>query len=807
MIIIYLKSAWRNLQKHTYGSVLNILGLSIGMAAAFLIFLWVGNEMNFDNYNPDKNFIYHLGVKTAKGTTSFLGTPLALADEIKKQVPEVDRVSRIVIPDNTQAPDLKILNNVFKGKNIAYVDKEWFEIFHYDFIAGNKTGFGTDPNSIILTKTTAQKYYGKNDPVGQIIQIDSVAFKVDAVIEDNPSNSSFRFDIYLPITCYFKKNPNEARAWLSFKDQTFIKLSKHADEKIVENKINSVLLHEEQLKMVFLEGVKKDTVVSQVTPLSSFHFSYKGYNDEQFVHGDKKAVFNFALLGFLILAIACINYVNLTTARAGKRSREVSIRKITGAGKKNLFLQFIVESVLVGSIALLITLVVVKSAMPLFSAFTEKNFSVTLFSPQLWIIAGSVLLLSTVLGGIYPAFVLSSFKPLDMLRGKYILNVKRVLFRRALIVAQFVIAIILIVSTIVITTQLNYMYDNKEGYNRSQIFALRLPEEQHKKDDKTSRETLVATIRNELRKVNTIEHVTMASDIIQNIPLARGGGINWVGRKEGEEHPFTPLSVDPDFNSIFKLELKEGRWFRENDIADKRNYILNETTVAQLHLKRPYIGQFFSVSGDTGQIIGIVKDFHFRNYRYNIDAVVIYNDASSKNNLLLEANAANMKRALAATDSVWKAFFPDKPFEYTFLDDDFAKMYKADIKASRLMGFFSGIAIFLCCMGLLGMIAFLAEQKTKEIGIRKVLGAGTIGIATLLSGDFIWMILTALLIASPIAWWAMSNWLQEFVYRIHIKWWMFAGAGALAVLIALLTVSFQAIKAAMANPVKALRSE
>jgi ABC-type antimicrobial peptide transport system permease subunit len=297
------------------------------------------------------------------------------------------------------------------------------------------------------------------------------------------------------------------------------------------------------------------------------------------------------------------------------------------------------------------------------------------------------------------------------------------------------------------------------------------------------------------------------SDIIQNIPLARGGGINWVGRKEGEEHPFTPLSVDPDFNSIFKLELKEGRWFRENDIADKRNYILNETTVAQLHLKRPYIGQFFSVSGDTGQIIGIVKDFHFRNYRYNIDAVVIYNDASSKNNLLLEANAANMKRALAATESVWKAFFPDKPFEYTFLDDDFAKMYKADIKTSRLMGFFSGVAIFLCCMGLLGMIAFLAEQKTKEIGIRKVLGAGTIGIAMLLSGDFVWMILVALLVASPIAWWTMSNWLREFVYRIHIEWWMFAAAGALALLIALLTVSFQAIKAALANPVKALRSE
>jgi ABC-type antimicrobial peptide transport system permease subunit len=777
------------------------------MAAAFLIFLWVENEMSFDNYHPDKNLIYHLGVKTVKEATSFLGTPLALADEIKKQVPEVDKVSRIVIPDNTQSPDLKILNNVFKGKNIAYVDKEWFELFHYDFIAGNKVGFGTDANSIILTKTTAQKYYGRNDPVGQIIRIDSVVFKVDAVIEDNPSNSSFQFDIYLPITCYFKANPNEARAWLSFKDQTFIKISKHADEKIVENKINSVLLHEEQIRMMFLEGPKKDTMVSQVTPLSAFHFFYKGYNDEQFVHGDKKAVFNFFLLGFLILAIACINYINLTTARAGKRSKEVSVRKIVGAGRKNLFLQFIVEAVLVGSFALLITLVVVKSAMPLFSAFTEKNFSVTFFSPQLWMITAIVLMLSTILGGIYPAFILSSFKALDMLRGKYVLHVKRVSFRRVLIIAQFVIAIILIVSTIVITTQLNYIYDNKEGYNRSQIFSLRLPEGDNKRNDKISREILTETIKNELRKVNTIEHVTMASDIIQNIPMARGGGINWVGRKEGEDHPFTPLSVEPEFNSIFKLELKEGRWFRENDIADRKNYILNETAVVQLHLKQPYIGQFFSLSGDTGQIIGIVKDFHFRNYRYNIDAVVIYNNASFRNNLLLEANAANMKRALAATESVWKEFFPDKSFAYTFLDDDFAKMYKADIKASRLMGFFSGVAIFLCCMGLLGMIAFLAEQKTKEIGIRKVLGASTIGIATLLSGDFIWMILTALLIASPIAWWAMSNWLQEFVYRIHIEWWMFAGAGALALLIALLTVSFQAIKAAMANPVKALRSE
>jgi putative ABC transport system permease protein len=806
MITILLKSTIRNLLKHKSGGIINILGLSIGMAAAVLIFMWVQNEMNFDNYHPAKNNIYHLAVKKESSNDKFAGTPLVLADEIKKQVPDIDKACRLIVEYDAYAPKLGINNNFFKEKNVAYIDKEWFDVFHYDFVAGNNYGFGNNRNSIILTESVAKKYYGNSNPVGQVIHIDSTGFQVTAVIKDNPPNSSFQFNVLLPIESYFKNNPGEQTAWLRFRDQTFVKLRNGMTAKTAGQKINSIFLKEEQLKMILEQGDKKDTLVSVFTPIRDFHFMDNA-SFSKFSQNDKKTVYIFSILGFLLLTIACINYVNLTTARASKRSKEVSIKKIIGADRKSLFTQFLFESIFTGIIALLITLLLVKLSLPAFNRFTEKNFSFSLFSGELWKVAGSTLLVAILLTGIYPAILLSSFKPLNMLRGLNILTVKNTSLRKILVTSQFTIAIVLMICTVVILKQLNYMHNNNEGYNRSQIFSFSIPSSWYKSHPDADKNSFKNTLKNELKSYASIKNITAANDAIQNLQMGLGGSINWVGKQKDNDPVAYPLSVDPDFNKIFNLELKEGRWFREDEATGKKSYILNETTVNELGLQKPYIGQFFSFSGDTGQIIGIVKDFHFHDYRQKIGITVLYSDPDFKGTLFIQANTSNIKQAIASAESTWKKFFPQELFEYTFMDEGFAQMYKADIKTSRLVGTFSGIAIFLCCLGLLGLVSFIAEQKTKEIGIRKILGASVANITTLLSKDFIIMVLIAVAIASPIAWWAMNKWLEEFVYRIHIAWWMFAGAGLLALLIAVSTISFQAIKAAIANPAKALRTE
>ena len=802
MITIHFKSALRNLYKHKSGSVINILGLSIGMAAAVLIFMWVQNEMNFDNYHPDKERVFIATTKQKESKRSFSYTPLAMGELAMSEVPEIEKTARLLISNNATSPSLGVDNNFYKEKKLVFVDKDWFNIFKYEFTEGSSDAFSNNPNSIILTQSLAKKYFSKKNAIGQIIHIDSNIYQVQAIVKDNPANSSFQFDIFLPIETYLKDNPTSSPAGFSFVGQTFIKIKGNVNKKIVEQKITDLLMKQEMMRQMY-----KDTLQVGLTTLSSMHFDEGLKGNIQLQAGDKNTVYIFSILGFLLLVIACINYVNLTTARAGKRSKEVSIKKIIGADRKSLFLQFLLESAVTGIIALLITLLLVKLALPAFNQFTEKNFSFSPFSTELWKVAGSTLLVAVLLTGIYPAVLLSSFKPLNMLRGVNILKVKNTSLRKVLVTSQFTIAIVLIISTIAILRQLSYMHNNNEGYNRSQIFSVSIPSSWSRTHPDADKNSFLNTLKNELKNQSTIEKVTVANDAIQNLKMTMGGGIDWTGRQPNDNRLFTPMSVDNDFNKLFKLELKEGSWFQDGNIPDKKSYILNETAVAELGLKKPYVGQFFCVFGDTGRIIGVVKDFHFRDYRQKIGISVIYNNPEHKGTFFVQANSSKIKQALSGAEATWKKFFPQEPFEYNFMDEEFAQMYKSDIKTSRLVGIFSGIAIFLCCLGLLGLVSFMAEQKTKEIGIRKVLGASVAGITTLLSKDFIKMVLIAIVIASPIAWWAMNKWLEEFVYRIHITWWMFAAAGVLALLIALFTISFQAIKAALVNPAQSLRTE
>jgi len=604
----------------------------------------------------------------------------------------------------------------------------------------------------------------------------------------------------LPEELYLK-NRKEVGNWRNFPCETFARTKQNASIQEVQRGISSIIMREVQVNMNNVG--RKDTLAGFVTPLKKMHFDGNKFG----TGGDKKIVTIFSVLGFLLLVIASINYVNLSTAKASLRSKEVSIKKIVGAGTKNLFGQFIVESMVTSFIAQLVTLVIVKLALPWFNGLTEKTFNLSLSSFAMWQVLVVTLIITVLLTGIYPALLLSSFKPLNVLRGNNILKIKDSTLRKTLVTAQFTIAIALSICTIVILQQLHFIQSSNEGYNRSQIFSFSIPNSWASSGYAVNKTDIIKTLKNELSKETAIENITVSNETIQNIGMSMGGIADWAEKKTGEEPVITLLSVDADFRKVFKLQLKEGRWYDPDNATDRHNYILTETTVAKLGLKKPYIGQYFSVMNDTGIIIGVVKDFHFRNYHQKIDAAVLLNRADLKGNLFIQSAAAKMKQALAKAEATWKKFFPRIPFEYKFMDAEFEKMYRTDTKTAELISIFAGIAIFISCLGLFGLISFVAEQRTKEIGIRKILGATITNITTLLSKDFVKLVIIAIIIASPIAWWAANKWLQTFAYRINISWWMFIEAGAAAIFIALITVSFQAIKAALANPVNSLRTE
>jgi putative ABC transport system permease protein len=796
MIKNYFKIAWRSLGKSRMISFINITGLSIGMAAAILILLWVQNEFNYDNYHPDANRIYRITFSNKDKIQKWNGSPFLLAKAAKDEIPEIENATKFLLA-TWNNPVLNINNEFYKEKNAVFVDDAWFKLFHYDYAEGNASAFYQNLNNIILTESLAKKYYGNSSAVGQMIRIDTTLYQVQAVVNDNPSNSSFQFNIFFPLEKHlsdFEAAQNE-NSWHQFGWETFVVLNQTASAEKVTKKLNEL----------FKEKSGDAAINAFLTSLKDIHFE-TGIGNGAIAHGDKKVALIFALLGILLLLIACINYVNLSTARASLRLKEISIKKIIGADRKALFQQFMVESFLTSTIAILFALLIIRLSLPFFNSFTEKHFTFSLTSMQLWEVLGGTLLFTILLNGIYPALLLSSLKPFAILRGMNVLKIKNTFLRKVFVVSQFTMAVALIIGTIVIFKQLNFIQQQSEGYNRSQIFSVSIPSAWFNNHKEINKEQHIKTFKQELLNTTGIENATITSGSVINIQMSMSGIVSWDGKDPDFNPSVSVISVDPDFREIFPLQIKEGRWFEPGNISDKHSYILNETALETFGIREPYIGQRFIFTGDTGQITGIVKDFHYQSYHEKIGPMVMVN-AGWANSLFLKASVFQIPQSLKATEKIWKQFFPQQPFEYSFLDEAFDQLYRSDIKTSTLIGFFACITIIISCLGLFGLAAFIAEQRIKEIGIRKIMGASVQNIVTLLSTDFLKLIFIAAIIAFPVAWWAMNKWLQDFAYRIEISWWMFLAAGLLAIVIALITVSFQAIKAAIANPVKALRTE
>lgn len=797
MLRNHILIALRNLARGRFSTFINIFGLALGMATTLFILMWVQNEWNYDTYHKESARIYrmHSHIKISDDETWNWGTtPLLMGDLASTELPEVTSFTKLKTAWGGKI--FRLNGRIFKEENIAYVHENWFELFDYQFIEGNGKDFFQHPQSLILTRSKAEKLFGNTNVTGEVIQIDTSDFVIRGVVTDNPTNSTFQFDYLIPVTAHLAdpETYNHEVNWGNFNYVTFLKLNENTNPRRVSEKLTTTLR---------ANKTGDSTTYVSLLPLAEMHFDNSLMSDS-FEHGNSRTPQIFSIIGLLILLIACINYVSLTTAKASVRAKEISVKKIIGAGKASLFGQFMTESVITSLIALVVAIGFVHLSLPFFNQIVKQQFVFDYQAPTIWMVLLGTTLLAIILTGIYPAFLLSSFKPVKMLRGANWLGGNNAQFRKSLVVVQFVISTVLIISVIVISQQNRFIKTKNLGYDRENVFSVTIP---YNAVSPEQRNGLSSIFTNQLLAQSSIDQVTTANGSIVDSRSTHSGSLDWEGRDPNFQPSVAQLSADAAFQRVFGLELLEGRWFEEGNVADASNVVLNETAVKTFNLRPPYVGQRFAFQGAEGQVIGVVKDFHFRSLREKIMPMVLSNRGSWHSQIFVKTTGERTAEALAATRKIWQDALPGQPFEYEFLDESFEQLYLVEQRTALLFNIFATIAFVISCLGLFGLATFATERRTKEIGIRKVLGASMSHLVTLLSREFLGLVAFAFLIAAPIGWWAMNRWLQDFAYRIDIQWWMFVSAGLAAVVITLVTVSFQAIRAALANPVESLRSE
>ena len=787
----YFKIAWRSLRNNKFYSVINISGLAVGLATSLMLLLWIQNELSYDKFHKDYENIYQLSshFKSNGEDQTWNGVPGPLA-VFAKSIPEVQFIVRINAQYDQILSD-KNKKKIFDRNTVAFADSSFFTMFSFPLLKGNKATVFSNNNSVVLTQSTAQKLFGNEEAMGKTVGFFKNYFIVTGVLQDFPENSSIRYDAIFPMGFYAKqftanggngdwKTIDEDHGNYSF--TTFVKLLPHSDAA--------------KTGEVFTAAYKKAR-----NGESASSFKLQNLADIHLITADGniaalRMVQIFMLVVVLLLAIASINYVNLSTARSLIRAKEVSIRKIIGAKKQQLFFQFVVETILLFCFATALAVVLIYLLMPLYNSISGKTLVFSLSDINVWKAAGLAILGTLIASGVYPAILLSSFKPIESLKGKISSGIGIATFRKALVVFQFTISVILLVCTIIMSNQMDFIKSKDLGYNKSYVFSVPLTQEVVDHID---------AVKTELKNQRSILNVS-ASDAydISNISSSTGD-IDWAAKPAKSNLMITQVAIDKDFIPTMKMQLIEGKNFSGMP-SDSAHYILNETAVKEMGLKPPYAGQEISFHNWKGTIIGVVKDFNFKSLKEKISPLLFF--SRWKGNILhVRTTASNAQQAIAAVEQQYKKYAGNSPFSYNFLDKNFEAQYEADQRAGTLFNVFAGIAIFISCLGLFGLATYTAQVKTKEIGIRKVLGASVGGIVQLISKDFLKLVIIAIIIAIPIAWWAINIWLQGFEYRVNISWWVFALAGILASFIALVTISFQAIKAAIANPVKSLRTE
>jgi len=788
MIRNYFKTAWRSLVKNRFYSLVNMTGLTAGLAVGILILLWVQDELSFDRFHHQASNIYRLENWAGTGSSRQIWTRTVapIAEIGKRELPEINDAVRISY--NGMFTLFNYQDKTINEQRTQFADPTLFSLFDFPLVKGNPANPFPDNHSIILTESTARRYFGDENPIGKILAgNDNNAFKVSGIIRDIAKNSSIQGDMFLPISLRFEKmyqDRTDGRTkdndFSEFNYETYFLLQPTA------NIANLTI----KLRNIHLRNKPNDTDLTYLLqPLADMHlYQADGSN------GGIETVRMFSIIALLILVIACINYVNLSTARSMLRAKEVSMRKIVGAARSQLFIQFVIETALLFLLASFLATGLLYVLLPAYNQLSDKELVLDLFDYHLWQVIGLTILGTLVASSVYPAILLSSFEPLRALRGRVSARLSEAAFRKVLVVTQFTITIILITSTLIIRNQLHYIRSKELGYDKTHVFAFFMRDMGQHYD----------AIKAGLLSQPGVTAVTRADANIVQLG-AQTGDNEWDGKETGETMFAWPVAIDKDFIPFFRMQMKQGSNFT-GSVSDSLHFILNETAVKTARIKNP-IGKRFRLWKRNGTIIGVVSDFHFASIREKIEPAVFFYNPGQMGAMYIKTTGKDADQAIAAAQRSWKQYNPDYPFDYAFLDNVFANLYKSEQKTGVLFNVFATIAILISCLGLFGLATFTAQVRTREIGVRKVLGASVTSIVTLLSKDFVKLVLIALVLASPIAWYAMNRWLQDFAYRIDIAWWVFAVAGLLAVGIALLTVSFQSVKAALMNPVKSLRSE
>jgi len=751
------------------------------MASAILILLWVQDEWSYDRHFKNADNLYRILEKISTGTGTIMApTAEALPHVLKEEYPEVIRATRIGTPPGFTLQK----NDEFIEEKVAMVDKDFLKMFDIKFVQGDINSALNEPRNILITEEMAHKYFRGEDPLGKALTAvgGQVVFRITGVVKSLPLNSHMRFDFLLPSE--WDGTPGDEWNWRKY---NYIELKDGTDSKLVGEKIKDVLKKHKQNSNseIFLQNIKKIHL-----------FSSGKYTYDIGGHGDITYVRVLSLIALFILIIACINFMNLSTAQSARRAREIGIRKVAGANNHRIVLQFLGESMLIVLVAHVLAMILVELFLPGYNNLTGKQLHVNYQSADLYIGLITIVLFCGLLAGSYPAFYLSSLKPLDTLKGLINRNPGNQQFRRVLVIFQFSLSVLLIVCTLIVRSQLHYIHNKNLGFNKDDIGYFMYPA--------APWDHMLKTVKNELTNNPGILSITAGPISPFNIEGTMSG-LNWTGKKEGEDILFYGLDADVDFAKTFQLELKAGRFFSSEFATDSSAIVINEEAEKVLGFKDP-IGQTITYArGQKVNIIGVVRDFHFKSLHHKIGPLIMGIGVS--NVFYVKMKHDDIPSTIESIRKTYDSFKPVLPLNFHFLNEDFDNMYQAEQRINKIFSWFSFLAIIISCLGLIGLSSFMTERRTKEIGIRKINGARTSEIFSMLSGEYVRWVMISIIIACPLAWYLMHKWLQNFEYRISPGWFTFVLAGGLALLIALLTVSWQSLKAAGKNPVEALRYE
>lgn len=795
----HLKLAIRNINRYKGFSLINLAGLTLGLTACLLIGLFVRDERQYDKFVPGQANVYRVYQKTEGDNNKIIATaPPVFSPALTQNFPEVEQALRVITIKSKELVEVDGKKFYEEGGFVA--DSNFFQLFPLRFYQGSSQKALEEPKSIVISKDMAARYFGHENPVGKDMRLRSSLWRITGVLENS---EKFHLPInYLIPLKGISLPPDMMQSWQWYPFQTYVRLKEKTDAQLVEAKF-------QRYSKPFLKG-EGGSNVPFFQPLDQIHLYSSDFQYDMSIRGNITYVNALTVVAIFILLIACFNFVNLATSRSLKRAKEVGVRKTIGAGTKQLIGQFISETILYAVISMVLAVMLTASLLPALNRFTEKQIIFDVFTNPVFALSVIVLTLVTgLLAGFYPALVLSRFQPVKVLKGSLVSESSsgRIPWlRHGLVVIQFSLSILLIISAIVVIRQVNYLHNKELGFQKEQILFFPMRGENLQKN--------YARFKTELQKSTGVAAVSVGYGFPGDM---FGDGMMTVKEKPGlKPTKATQLMVDEDYIKTLGLTLAAGRGFSKDIASDVSAFIINETAVREFGLETPQkaLGKTLSWptwrksdSLKTGSIIGVVKDFHYKSLHEVVEPAVmhIYPEAYSK--VAVKLSGKGIETEIRSITELWNKYSPDYPIEYNFLDESFEKMYKGEDKLKTLLSLFTAVTIFIACLGLLGLAAYAAERRRKELGIRKVLGASVEGLVVLLSKDFLVLVLLSLIVASPIAWYFMNKWLETFFYRIDMSWWIFVIAALLAITLAILSVSFQALKAALSNPVKNLRIE